>query len=299
MDNQQYLSRNDTLENVISFTLASVENELKKLDDKIVSLENAVNTIIENDGEVSKSIIIDLETKKKKYAKLVNDKIEVELILNRIRKVREDPDIDEEKKFSKIQEITNPFFNSYENSYGAVDVTVDIKNGESQFKKIMKETDKYDKLSKKIEELEQKSAILTARNVIKTNLSYKEDMNVLNNKISKLKTKKIKENSKQKVIMLVRQEKIDKKNKKISKLEAKAKYAKANAKPDKFKKINKRIEKLKNKNIFMMPAPVILFQQSVMSAFSESVFLSDGRLDERTWAERRIEDLEQKSHKKL
>ena len=221
--------------------------------------------------------------------------------------------------------LVKPLFTKYENNYGGQDVSVKEYGGESMFKYIMKTTDTYAKMGNKIDEMEQKLSIVNAKNISKGKDPY--DLNqrlkgevsknqMLPYRIRDMKRKQASIHFEQRLIMLKRQNVIDKKNKKISKLEAKSEQLKKdsniktannfvtkkieslNSIRRKFKamRIDLRINIMKKKPIFLLSNRAFLLKEQFKDEILKKSTDKYGNWDTRSWQERAIERMEDKKY---
>ena len=221
--------------------------------------------------------------------------------------------------------LVKPLFTKYENNYGGQDVSVKEYGGESMFKYIMKTTDTYAKMGNKIDEMEQKLSIVNAKNISKGKDAY--DLNqrlkgevsknqMLPYRIRDMKRKQASIHFEQRLIMLKRQNVIDKKNKKISKLEAKSEQLKKdsniktannfvtkkieslNSIRRKFKamRIDLRINIMKKKPIFLLSNRAFLLKEQFKDEILKKSTDKYGNWDTRSWQERAIERMEDKKY---
>ena len=293
------------LVDVVNFTQNMIEKELNQLDGTIKELEDAKNTVVSMGAKVPDSIMVEHEKKKRQYQKLINDKLSVERMQTQIARIQGNTALSDEQKQSAIESILNPFFAKYSNSYGGMTETVDVRKGKSQFEQIMEGTETRIKLGEKIEELEKKSAILTAKNIAKgpkkpSKNPYeltKEDK--LKYKIRDTRNEQKNEAAKQDLVMASRQDTIDKRNEKISKLEAQAKVADANGNTKKADRKRERIASLKTKKVKTSSGSVMMMKQHFVDFFTKTTYGADGNYDSRGWAERRIDAMDEKKGRGL
>ena len=221
--------------------------------------------------------------------------------------------------------LVKPLFTRYENNYGGQDVSVKEYGGESMFKYIMKSTDTYAKMGNKIDEMEQKLSIVNAKNISKGKDPYDLDQRLkgevsknqmLPYKIRDMKRKQASIHFEQRLIMLKRQNVIDKKNKKISELEAKTEQLKKdsniktannfvtkkieslNSIRRKFKamRIDLRINIMKKKPIFLLSNRAFLLKEQFKDEILKKSTDKYGNWDTRSWQERAIERMEDKKY---
>lgn len=239
-----------------------------------------------------------------------------------------------EEKLQDAILLIKPLFMKYNNTYGGENVEVKEVGGESMFKYIMKSTDTYSKIGDDIDKLESKLNSINSINKskgkkeyfigqeLKGEVSRKE---MLPYRIRDMKNKQAMVKNEQKIVMLKRQQVIDKKNKKISNLEGKAKQLReeatfnnhnnpilkgienVNSTRKKFKawRTEVRIKALKKTPILLKSSRFILLTEELKNEFlRRSTYLYDikneqgivihkkGDMDYRMWQEQVLERME-------
>lgn len=298
-DQQLYQGKVEALVSAIIFANAAVTKQIGILNEDINRLGQSITNINSTGAKVPEEIIAQYKTKKKMLEKTQNDADLIEDLLEEINKIRSNASLSEEDKFENLNGLISPFFKEYENEYDNSFESVKINKGESQFKKIIKTTDTYVKLSKKIDKLEKKAAILSAKGISKgSKRIYRKQENIYY-KIRDLKKKQIAVKSKQKIIMLKRQEMINKKNLKISKLEARAELYRSRGKAYLASPLEAKIDELKSKEVRVKAPGLLLLKERIIDHIKKKTFDEKGNFDYRSWEERRTEELEKKSGRKL
>ena len=224
--------------------------------------------------------------------------------------------------------IVKPLFTNYENNYGGQDVTVKEYGGESMFKYIMKSTDTYAKLGSKVDKLEQSLNAVNSNRASKNKVIYDTHQHskllirtpnqVLPYRLREMRQKQISVQNEQKIVMIRRQQIIDKKNKKLSKLEAKSKQLRVEANrktarnvvTKKIESVNSvrkrfkafrtdvRIGLLRKKPIFLANHHLILLKEEFKDSLLRKSTDKNGNIDYRPWQERALERIEKKDEKK-
>ena len=170
--------------------------------------------------------------------------------------------------------------------------------GTSQFNRIIRQTNIYQKFKDKIDKLDSKiTRYENLRNA--KNKGNNAKLRALKNRKKILESKKIKSLEKQKIIMLRREMTIRKRNERISTLEAERTLASNKGKTAKEIRIDKKLTSLKGKRIFQMPGRVIMFTQYMSDFARRRYFDKQGNIDKRRWTERRIAQMQENSKKTL
>ena len=298
-EEQLYKGKIEALVSAIFFTNSAVTKQIDILNEDINNLGQSIADIKSKGAKVPEEVMAQYKTKKKILEKTENDADEIEDLINNINAIRSNTSLSEEIKFERLNQIISPFFKEYENEYDSSFESVAIKNGESQFKKIIKTTSTYAKLSKKIDKLEQKAAVLSAKNISKGSKKLYRRQERTFYKIRDLKNKQVAVKSKQKIIMLKRQEMINKKNVKISKLEARAELYNKWGKSYLAAPLEAKIDQLKTKKVKVKAPGLLLLKERVIDFIKKKTFDENGNYDYRSWEERRATELEKKSGRKL
>ena len=296
---------------VIKFAKAAVEDEIRALEQHRGRIHNL------NTSKISPNIYAKIRFIKRFHLWYSNKELEISDITNerKIENLRVDLQklIDlsndiitiisdgsktQSQKDADVLSKVEPFFTKYGNVYEGTGKTVDVKHGESQFNKIMSRTNKYKKMEPKIKALEEKINLYNAKRAAR-GLKQNDQQMALANKLQKMKNKQKKEISKQKVVMLKRQAIVEIRNKKIAELSAKSFIASSSGKANKAASLDKKVEKLKNKKIRQPRGNTILFTEFMMAFATKRKYDKLGNLEKRNWADRRLEELREKSTKKF
>lgn len=269
-------------------------NEIKKLDNRINNLNKYSSCT---------------DVQRQDYIDKVNDKIN-EIVNSPIKTYEE-----------QLQDsilIVKPLFTKYKNNYAGSNEEVKQYNGESTFSYIMKSTETYAKLGNQIDQLESKLAAINAENKAKgkdlydTKQQLKGEVSrnqMLPYRIRDMQKKKAAINSEQRLIMLKRQQVIDKKNYQISRLESKSEQLKRrSAFKARIWVTDLKIKALKRKPIFLKTPRSIILSEKIKdsflrkAAFQQNVYNENGELihkrgdmDYRTWQERAVERMEEEN----
>ena len=333
------MDRCEIYKSVFATALNIINNDIKEIDEKINSLTGIVNSI--PSGNVHDKAHIEIETKKKNKEKLEKDKTVVENYLRQIEdriayanETIRSSGSDEEKikdvvnkTMENIEEIIKPFFVSYQYVLGDDSTKVKIVRGESQFKKIMKSTKKYRKIQNKIDTLDTKLGKVR----IKKKLKGKTKVGILEqhkiDRVNYLKSKQVEiSDNRASLILSRRQADIFKKNMKISRMEAEAKYYsdmerqasierlnaarkgdnKAEKKQDRLadrareniEKTEEKLRKLRTKKITVKKTRLFLLEQRFFAKF-RSKYNENGALDERNWELYGTDKIDKKTGRRL
>jgi len=292
----------DLLINVINLSSNIIKKDINDKKDKLNSvikqltnktidnmtpfqIENEINSINKNTN-IPAIIRNELVGEFIKYNQLENYQKDIQDKLKEINKLKSANMSSEEKE--KVSKILKGFFTENDG--------VEIKKGITDLRAVVKSTNTVKKINDKINRLNNE---LINRGIL-TNLGSQKNkkdkkQSNLEYKIYKLNKKKIKEESKQKIIMIKREEMIKKRNIKLSKLTQKyAKYVLEAKSQKKIDRLSKKLNKLKAKPIKLKSARRILFKEKIISLFTKK-----GEYDFRSWSKRRIDDYNKKSGKSL
>ena len=299
-----------TLLDVLNFAKKACENELASLNKSLQTYEEEKSKLIAlHAPSLPKNLEENILATQKKIEKVKEDILSIDKVLvqantkinaSKAAATTRGYDADRTKRLIEREaiKVIKPFFTNYENIYDGNQVNMAMAHGESQFQKVMKKTSKYEKLEKKINTLNQKVVIYTAKKEAR-NKKYGAGREEMQNRITILRGRQCKNLEKQQVVMLRREAIIRKRNKKISKFEAKRDNALNVGEIDVANKFDEKITKLKGKKIRQMPANLILFTQYMSDFARRRHFDSKGNEDTRRWTERRIEALQGKAKKAL
>lgn len=238
------------------------------------------------------------------------------------------PEKSYEEQLEDVILIVKPLFNKYENTYGGENVEVKEYGGESMFKFIMKSTDTYAKLGIKVDKLEQSLQAVNSDRQSKNKVKYDTNQHskllirsrnqTLPYRLRDMNKKQVSIKNEQKIVMLRREQLIEKKNRKLSKLEAKSEQLKeeanrrinGNAVTKKIRAVNSfrkkfkawrtdvRINVLKKKPILLANSNLILLKEELKDSIFRKSVDSNGNIDYRPWQERALERIEEKEEKK-
>ena len=282
---------------ILDFTKEALNKQDNLLNKEVNSLQNMVNRYVANGEVVPKTIQNSLNQKKNQIQKIQNSIISVESIIEEIKNEKISANTTSEK-IKNIQGQMKNFFGVYKYKDQTLENEVDLQKGESQFERIIKDTDTYAKLSGKIDALNEKASLISLKMAAKgKEMSNSKQVN-FDYKVKLLRNKQIRISSAQKIIMLKRQQYINKRNKKISKLEAKKTYFEAKSDVGKTEEYERKINNLRTKKIRGYGAKTILLKQAFIGLFHKK-YDKDGNIDYRSWQERRLAALEKKAGKSL
>ena len=294
----------DSYIDVMKFTCDAVSREIVRLREKLKNY-NDIKAGYDDlrlkglsvEEKLYDKVKVDISETEKKIEKIEKDKLKIDIIntrLNDIRRLIPDPkrqDVESEK-------LLKPFFTTYKNEYDGTTVSFGVSGGESQFKKIMKQTEVYEKFGKEVDLLNAKLIKYQSTRRANNKPTNAEEIGIKNN-IKRYKRKQAKAIGKQEVVMLRREAIIRKRNKKISRLEAKRDLEISKGRTAISDKLEEKITNLKSKKIRQMPANVILFTQYMSDFARRRHYDKKGNVDKRQWTDRRIEALQEKSRKTL
>ena len=338
MDNIAY--RITIYKDILCTSLNIIENDINDLTKKIADIQAAIAGM---GTSVPDKFIIELEAKKKNLEKLEKDK---EIVDNYLTVVEGKINtflaktVDEQKEEihnteKEIETILKTFFTEYKFALGDDAPKVDLIHGESQFKRMLKNTSKYGKLQKKIDKLQakinKKMAKLALKGVAtlggdgKPKLSAYYQMK--QERIDAFRSDQAELKESRQLILTKRQADIYKRNRDLSKHEAEdqfftdretqANIAKATAvaagdtqeekKQEKIIKesktraedARKKIGLLKKTQIVVQKSRHVLLDQEFFSIFRSKFIKETGELDNRSWEEYRAVKIDAKTGKKL
>ncbi len=322
---------------------ASSENtRLREIEREIENVKNTYNQRIMNEGDSIKRR--DLGSERDQRINNLNDRASrlnryvalnpsdrtslIDSINNEITALNSKTAKTYEEQLQDTILIVKPLFKNYENNYGGQDVTVKEYGGESMFKYIMKSTDTYAKLGLKVDKLEQSLNAVNSNRLSKdkpiydthqhSKLLIRTPNQTLPYRLREMKQKQISIKNEQKIVMLRREQIIENKNRKISKLEARSeqlreeanrrtarnvvtkKFESANIIRKKFNAwvTDVRINFLKKKPIFLANRHLILLKEEFKDSILRKSTDKNGNIDYRPWQERALERMEEKNEKK-
>lgn len=296
-DEKRLVEMTKVFNDILDFTKEALNKQDNLLNKEVNSLQNMVNRYVANGEVVPKTIQNSLNQKKNQIQKIQNSIISVESIIEEIKNEKISANTTSEK-IKNIQGQMKNFFGVYKYKDQTLENEVDLQKGESQFERIIKDTDTYAKLSGKIDALNEKASLISLKMAAKgKEMSNSKQVN-FDYKVKLLRNKQIRISSAQKIIMLKRQQYINKRNKKISKLEAKKTYFEAKSDVGKTEEYERKINNLRTKKIRGYGAKTILLKQAFIGLFHKK-YDKDGNIDYRSWQERRLAALEKKAGKSL
>ncbi|MBQ9013780.1 MAG: hypothetical protein IJ094_09585, partial [Bacilli bacterium] len=321
---------------------ASRDIKLDEIQRELENIERTYNQRIMNEGDFKKrrNLGIERENKINNYnyrIKKLNEYLslnpteradQIRIINDNISSLNSKTEKTYEEQLEDTILIVKPLFNKYENKFDGENVELKEHGGESLFKHIMKTTDTYAKLGSKVDKIEQKLNAVNSNRESKGKIKYDDDYSskliirtpnqVLPNKLREMKRKQVSVMNEQKIVMLKREQIIDKRNRNMSKLEAKVeqlntettrrtasnavtkKIESANILRKKFKawRTGVRINLLKKTPIFLANSNVILIKEEIKDSLFRKSTDKYGNMDYRPWQERALERMEEKNEMK-
>ena len=323
---------------ILGTAKAIVDKDIIELTEKIKAITTSFTGM--NPSDIPDKYLIELETKKKNLEKLQKDEkiidVYYKIVEKKINKTINDilPKLstaeEREKKIKevreKIENILKTFFTEYRLDAALKSDKVDLIHGESQFKRIMKSTSKYEKYGAKIEKVEKKLSKMYAKKALKgeTKVSFLEQYR--KDKIDYYQHQQCEIKSSRNLLLTKRQADIYRGNRDLSKHEGEAEFytnqeaaataAKAAAAAAGNLKEEKKQEKiiktakeraadakqkvtiLRKMDIVVQKARHVLWDQKLFSKF-RSKYDEKGEIDTRDWEVVRDEKIDAKTGKKL
>ena len=321
---------------------AARDTRLQELERELENTKRRFDQLIKNEGNAIKRR--DLGVERKQNINNLNERInnlngyigldpqqrstKIQSINDEITNINLKQEKTTEEQLESVILIVKPLFKTYENTYGGEDVKVKEHGGESMFKYIMKSTDTYAKLGSKVDAMEQNLNAINGNRKSNAKVIYDTQQHskllirsrnqTLPYRLREMKQKQISVMNEQKIVMLRRQQIIDKKNRKMSKLEAKVeqlntettrrtasnpvtkKLESANNMRKKFKawRTGVQINLLKKKSIILSNSHLILLKEELKDSLLRKSTDKNGNIDYRPWQERALERMEEKEAKK-
>lgn len=278
-------------------------------------LTDRINMILSIPTALTPSMQEQLHAHQRKLNKLDNDLATITGLTNRINAIRTNVTISAKDKDARVKTEFYKFLSNYSNVYEGKRHTYVVKKGKSQFAAIMESLEEYKNIQGKIDKVDKLVNQMAAKRLMKgntvvgTNEQLHRDVGM-----KLLRQKQMTEIYKQKIVMLERQRIIDKRNKKASKLEAAKDQSLINQAQHQAQGhtiraalsgmrhtiTDFRLQRLKKKKFKQKSATMILLKQEAIGRLSKLKKYNEiGNIDERSWAEKRVEALENKTGKRL